>query len=87
MLRGYWPSGLHDDDGPLMRGRVQAGEPGRCCHRVERLVHLELGDLSENAQYLHKDFPRKSSGPASKSAVRNARKKVQCPDCKYSTFS
>ncbi|KAJ3534462.1 hypothetical protein NM688_g7134 [Phlebia brevispora] len=82
VLRGYWPTGLEPGDGTLMRGRMQPGKPGMWCHRLERLVHLELADLSVNTQYLHKEFPRASSAPSSKpNTTHNARRKVQCPDC------
>lgn len=84
VLRGYWPSGL-DDDGPLMRGMVEPGPPGPRCYRLERLVHLELGDLSVNAQYLHKEFP-KAAALESNDSPRTERKKEKCPDCKSFLF-
>lgn len=85
VLRGYWPSGL-EDDGPLMRGMVEPGPPGPRCYRLERLVHLELADLSVNAQYLHKEFP-KAAALGSSDSPRNERKKEKCPDCKWTLSS
>lgn len=81
VLRGYWPSGLDDDEGPMMRGMVAPGPPGPFCYRLERLVHLELGDISVNTPYLHKDFPKKTAALGTSDVPRNDRKKVRCPDC------
>lgn len=39
VLRGWWPGSVNDDGGAgrsLLRGRIQAGEKGRYCHRLER---------------------------------------------------
>lgn len=39
VLRGWWPGAVIDDDGAgpsLLRGRIQAGEKGKYCHRLER---------------------------------------------------
>ncbi|KAF9265758.1 hypothetical protein L218DRAFT_897560 [Marasmius fiardii PR-910] len=61
VLRGWYPGTVDpdsdddDDDGigqSLMRGRVRAGGKGVWCHRLERLVHLELADLAVNEAYL-----------------------------------
>ena len=37
------------DAGNLARGRVQVGDAGPWCHKVEKLVHLELADLALSA--------------------------------------
>jgi hypothetical protein len=63
-LRGHWPGGLEDgppDDAEAFHastseGSVNSGPKGPLCHRVERLVHLELADLVVNEQYLDPDF-------------------------------
>ncbi|KAG7086548.1 hypothetical protein E1B28_002497 [Marasmius oreades] len=59
VLRGWYPGTVDpdsDDDDTagqsLMRGRVRAGGKGIWCHRLERLVHLELADLAVNEAYL-----------------------------------
>ncbi|KAF8509565.1 hypothetical protein JB92DRAFT_3083753 [Gautieria morchelliformis] len=61
ILRGWWPGTVEDDDGTngtsLLRGKIKAGEKGPFCHRLERLVHLELADLAVHAPYLEPGFP------------------------------
>jgi Meiotically up-regulated gene 113 len=98
VLRGWWPGAVEDDDGDaaangsLMKGRVKAGEKGPLCHRLERLVHLELADLAVNAPYLDPDFPKPkdagdrsgTSTPSKKPPGSPAGKKLldkPCPDC------
>jgi Meiotically up-regulated gene 113 len=65
ILRGWWPGTVEDDDGTngtsLLRGRIIAGEKGPYCHRLERLVHLELADLAVHAPYLEPGFPNVNS--------------------------
>ncbi|KZP32513.1 hypothetical protein FIBSPDRAFT_774423 [Athelia psychrophila] len=104
ILRGWWPGVIEDADNSagiidltvgasLMKGRVKAGEKGPLVHRLERLVHLELGDLAVNAPYLQPDYlktkidtndngagtPTKKA-PASPSAMRRLKEKP-CLDC------
>ncbi|KAK7449636.1 hypothetical protein VKT23_013111 [Stygiomarasmius scandens] len=55
VLRGYYPRTTEDgddEDDSLMKGRVRAGGQGVWCHRLERLIHLELADLATSQQYL-----------------------------------
>ncbi|EEB87952.1 hypothetical protein MPER_14479, partial [Moniliophthora perniciosa FA553] len=60
VLRGWYPGTVDPDDDDdddvagqsLMKGRVRAGGKGVWCHRLERLVHLELADLAVNRAYL-----------------------------------
>jgi len=60
VLRGWYPGAVDEDDdtanGSLMKGRVQAGGQGVWCHRLERLIHLELADLAVNKAYLNPDW-------------------------------
>ncbi|KAI0713467.1 hypothetical protein C8Q76DRAFT_620845 [Earliella scabrosa] len=77
-LRGFWPSTKDADDGNLARGRVQVGEPGAWCHKLERLVHLELADLAINAPYLDRDFPNVKGGSGNGDRVVS---RTPCPDC------
>ncbi|KAH8117614.1 hypothetical protein DFH11DRAFT_1576139 [Phellopilus nigrolimitatus] len=56
-LRGWWPGTVDEGETSLMKGRVKPGEKGAWCHRLERLVHLELADLVVHAPYLNKNFP------------------------------
>jgi hypothetical protein len=91
---------VEDDDGDpaangsLMKGRVKAGDQGPLCHRLERLVHLELADLAVNAPYLDPDFPTSkknaeggsgTSTPSKKPPGSPAAKRTlskPCPDCR-----
>ncbi|EJD06127.1 uncharacterized protein FOMMEDRAFT_104617 [Fomitiporia mediterranea MF3/22] len=74
ILRGWWPGTVANDNGnnnngetSLMKGRVKPGEKGAFCHKLERLVHLELADLVVYAPYLNPDF-QNVSGEESTSA-------------------
>jgi hypothetical protein len=78
ILRGFWPGGM-DKGGVPMKGLVQAGPKGPWCHRVERLVHIELGDLVENAPYLENGYPNVSANKEVKKGSKRDAKR--CPDC------
>lgn len=56
ILRGWWPGGVSNNT-RLLKGTVEPGLRGKYCHRLERLIHLELADISQNAQYLEREFP------------------------------
>jgi hypothetical protein len=87
VLRGFWPSPDGDgDDGDigssLLKGRVQAGPPGPCSHRLERLIHLELADLVANMPY--QDSAWKDMGAGDEGSVSPPRNiKSKCPDCTF----
>jgi hypothetical protein len=84
ILRGFWPGGM-DKDGVPMKGLVQAGPKGPWCHRVERLVHIELADLVEHTPYLEDGYP---NVPASKDVKKAGKKDVKrCPDCMCSSLA
>jgi len=55
--RGRYPE---CSDGSLLRGKLSAGEYVKFSHRFERLVHIELADLSMNGQYLEDEWHRSS---------------------------
>lgn len=83
-LRGYWPgtvqaAGPDEDDEvtTLLRGHVDAKAAGKGSHRLERLIHLELADLVDNAQYLDANWPKAPSTPPS--TPKKTREK--CDDC------
>lgn len=78
VLRGWWPEGLKDGIS-LLKGTVDPGEKGRYCHRLERLIHLELADIAQNAPYLDPKFP---DVVVEDKAI--ARSTASCPDCEYS---
>ncbi|KAM5542621.1 hypothetical protein V8D89_003582 [Ganoderma adspersum] len=78
-LRGFWPSTPDADKGNLARGRVKVGDPGPYCHRLERMIHLELADLAVNAPYMDEDYPDVKGGNGSGNGRTVVRK--PCPDC------
>jgi len=57
VLRGFYPGSVEPDDASLMKGRVVAGAQGPWCHRLERLIHLELADLTWSCIYLDARWP------------------------------
>jgi hypothetical protein len=72
-----------------MKGKVMAGKPGKCCHRHERLVHLELADLVSSEVYLDSRWPNVQVDKAAKGDINTPSKKkakngekVACGDCK-----
>lgn len=94
VLRGWYPGVVVPDDGSgpiadgavtLMKGRVQAGEKGECCHRLERLIHLELADLISSGVYLDSAWPNTTVDAATtvttKKATNPGNKK--CSDCEW----
>ncbi|PCH38440.1 hypothetical protein WOLCODRAFT_65061 [Wolfiporia cocos MD-104 SS10] len=76
-LRYWYPGPANEDDRVVMKGLVQQGDPGPWCHRLERLIHLELADLSLNAPYLDPQFPNIEA----KLQDAKAAEKEKCPDC------
>ncbi|KAF9448341.1 hypothetical protein P691DRAFT_800908 [Macrolepiota fuliginosa MF-IS2] len=87
VLRGFYPGNVEEDEGSLMKGRVQAGEKAAWCHRLERLIHIELADLVSTCVYLEPGWPKMetSSSPSAVSKLKangtgNGSNKP-CPDC------
>lgn len=80
VLRGFWPGDGSADTSNLMKGRVKAGNPGKYCYRLERLIHLELADLMHNKPYLLPGFPKLDTAPDRNTAAVQKRK---CPDCMH----
>ncbi|EIN08043.1 hypothetical protein PUNSTDRAFT_88830 [Punctularia strigosozonata HHB-11173 SS5] len=86
ILRGWWPGSVEEDNSSLLKGRVKAGDKGPCCHRLERLVHLELTDLTLNKPYLHPNFPNQAPTPGngrtnSNSTASGKKADARCEDC------
>lgn len=77
MLLALWPE---DPQNAFLRGRMQHGDAGPWCHRLESLIHIELKDLVAHAPYLDPAFPKVK---ASKLTAR-LRSKKPCVDCKWS---
>lgn len=89
IVRGWWPGGVVHDEANLMKGVIKAGEKGAWCHRLERLVHLELADLAVNTPYLDPGFPGDIKGKAPASGNGNGKNKKdikRCPDCESLGF-
>ncbi|KAG1748918.1 uncharacterized protein EDB91DRAFT_1111390 [Suillus paluster] len=87
IVRGWWPGTVEDDDdgtnGSLLKGNIKAGEPGPLCHRVERLVHIELADLVVHTPYLDSKFPKADNSDMSPSGSGSPKKATMkpCLDC------
>ncbi|KAJ6606454.1 hypothetical protein DFH09DRAFT_1299702 [Mycena vulgaris] len=98
VLRGWFPGGVEPDTGlpatSLMKGRVNAGSKGPSCHRLERLIHLELADLVAEGQYLKPNWKSYKKGqppvvdigsppstPNKKPAAAALGSGPKCPDC------
>ncbi|KAE9403324.1 hypothetical protein BT96DRAFT_1017035 [Gymnopus androsaceus JB14] len=70
VLRGWYPGEVDNESDEandtvgqsLMKGRVKAGGRGVWCHRLERLIHLELADLAVHAPYLQPGWDAFSKG-------------------------
>jgi len=88
IILGWWPETV-DDSGNVvvgsspLKGKVVAGNKGAYCHRLERLIHLELGDLVLSQQYLDPAFPRVGTANVKKTGVVA---KQKCAECRSSVF-
>jgi hypothetical protein len=83
IVRGWWPGTVDDSgdvatNGSLLKGKVIAGEKGAYCHRLERLIHLELGDLVLSQQYLDPAFPKIDTANVKKTGVATKKKCAEC---------
>ncbi|PPQ71488.1 hypothetical protein CVT26_011255 [Gymnopilus dilepis] len=84
-LKGFYPD---VPESSRMKGRVKAGEKALWCHRLERLVHLELRDLASSLIYLDPAWPKVQSNTVdaisstTEAIVSSKAAPVQaCPDC------
>ncbi|KZO92340.1 hypothetical protein CALVIDRAFT_454855, partial [Calocera viscosa TUFC12733] len=68
VLRGLWPP--REGTGTLLRGRLRMGDKARCSHRLERLIHLELSDISLYSTHLTPEFAAPFPQPST--PARNA---------------
>ena len=89
IIRGWWPGSVdHSSDvvacNSHLKGKVVAGEKGAYCHRLERLIHLELGDLVLSQQYLNPSFPRIDAANVKKTSVAT---KQKCTECRSPTVT
>ncbi|KAF9567562.1 hypothetical protein CPC08DRAFT_626509 [Agrocybe pediades] len=92
ILRGRYPPLANDGQATsLMKGVVKAGEKSKWCHRLERLIHLELSDLVSSAVYLNPAWPNIDlSGTSTPSGKQPSSSKLgsskeltikRCADC------
>ena len=83
--RGWWPGTVENDNETgvsLLKGNIKAGDPGPFCHRVERLVHIELADLSLHAPYLASGWVNNTSDHTTRPPNRKtSAEETTCPDC------
>lgn len=81
ILRGWYPGPDTEEAGrvSMMKGVVTNGRKGANCHRLERLIHLELADLVINKPYLIDGFSQgqvKGTGAAPSQRKTKDRKSV-----------
>ncbi|CAE7113759.1 unnamed protein product [Rhizoctonia solani] len=96
IIRGWWPGTIEDNDQDdsansvsLLKGKINPGEKGKYCHRLERLIHLELSDVALNSTHLAPEFKKASTKKAKADANPSSSKasstsklvKKPCPDC------
>jgi len=82
VLRGWYPGIDGGKAGSLMKGRVMGGKKAAWCHRLERLIHIELGDLVETSVHLDPAWPKpRPRNESKKSNGTNGSKRKACPDC------
>ncbi|KLO10662.1 hypothetical protein SCHPADRAFT_832220 [Schizopora paradoxa] len=82
-LRGWWPGLVDPSETSLLKGRVVAGEKGANCHRLERLIHIELADLVLHQPHYNTandDSDEESKTKKSKKA-RLVTPRGPCADC------
>lgn len=90
IIRGWWPGTVEDGGenvnghGSLLKGKVVAGEKGAYCHRLERLIHLELGDLVLSEQYIDPAFPKIDAAKVKKTGPGATKQK--CGECGYPKY-
>jgi len=84
VLRGFYPGSVEPDEASLMKGRVIAGTKGPWCHRLERLIHLELAELVSSCIYLEPSWPNievKAPQNSEGKSKENSSSPKPCPDC------
>lgn len=84
VLRGWYPGVVEPEnsESSLMKGRIKAGEKAPWCHRMERLIHLELADLLATGVYRDPAWPHPQTSSANvKSSSSKAKKTETCADC------
>ncbi|KAL5528975.1 hypothetical protein ACEPAG_4949 [Sanghuangporus baumii] len=94
-LVGWYPGNIEDENlgaNLSRKNHFKPGERGKYCHRLERLVHIELADLVMHTPYLNTDLssaititgpPRSQTGRPSPLALNVLQKaNATCGSCK-----
>lgn len=76
-LRHWAPSSVDERDQGIVGGGVKQGKPAAWCHRLERLIHLELADQLRYAPYLDPKYPNIEG----ERKLAEIPKKAPCSDC------
>lgn len=79
----WWPGTVEKggdvvNGGGLLEGSVVAGMMGPYCHRLERTVRLELGDLVLSQQYIRPAFPEIGASSVKKADVVTRQRCAEC---------
>ncbi|EED79500.1 predicted protein [Postia placenta Mad-698-R] len=78
-LRHWAPSSVDERDQGIVGGGVKQGKPAAWCHRLERLIHLELADQLRYAPYLDPKYPNIEG----ERKLAEIPKKAPCSDCQH----
>jgi len=83
IIRGWYPGTVEadEDEQSLMKGRIKPGAKVPWCHRLERLIHLELADLVATRAYLEPGWPNVSASALKAGAIASV-KRTPCTDCR-----
>ncbi|KAF9534088.1 hypothetical protein CPB83DRAFT_748294, partial [Crepidotus variabilis] len=80
VLKGFFPGDLSEDGFSSMAKLTMPGPSGPLCHRLERLIHIELTDLVSNPAYLDQSWPQVDR-PRVLDVVNSQRASAPCLDC------
>ncbi|KAF8238775.1 hypothetical protein L208DRAFT_1387074 [Tricholoma matsutake] len=84
IIRGWYPGTVEADadEKSLMKGRIKAGVKVAWCHRLERLIHLELADLVVTGAYLDPGWADGNMTISiSKTTTIGRIRRTPCTDC------
>ncbi|KAF9534087.1 hypothetical protein CPB83DRAFT_744399, partial [Crepidotus variabilis] len=79
-LKGFSPGDLSEEGFSSLTGLEMPVPPGPLCHRLERLIHIELADLATNPVYINPSWPQVDH-PSVLDAVHGRRASRPCTDC------
>ncbi|KAJ8473449.1 hypothetical protein ONZ45_g16290 [Pleurotus djamor] len=85
VLRGFYPdfeeNNASKKPSSRLKGLIQLGPPAAWCHRLERLIHLELADLTSRRSYLDPAWPDVTTSAASPQIDGTKSASSSCIDC------